>query len=136
MKTTNYYNTLILIADDCPAVSGEVPPEKENKITIANQQFEMIRQHPYHYTSDDIIFGIYAAKNDILETELEKARKDFFAKGQACLRSSPLSKRYGWGIHHNADGKIAILGSETEAYENLIKDDSVTKVKAMRNKRA
>ncbi|MBP3839533.1 MAG: hypothetical protein J6D35_01025, partial [Chryseobacterium sp.] len=58
-----------------------------------------------------------------------------FSKGQACFRSSALSKRYGFGIHHNEEGKVAIYPAGSEEYERLVNDDSVAKVKAMRNKR-
>lgn len=59
-----------------------------------------------------------------------------FSKGQACLRASPLTKRYGWGIHSNEEGKIAIYGADTEEYRQFVLDKTVEKKKAMRNKRA
>jgi hypothetical protein len=50
--TTNYKNTFIQIAEDCPAVKGEI----------------------------------------------KEAREYFFSKGQACFRTSPLTKSYGASI--------------------------------------
>lgn len=132
MHTTNYFNTFIRIAEDCPVSSAEVPPLKKEK-SIANLQFEMIGPHPYKYTSDEVIFGIHALRNGLSNTVHE--RENFFAKGQACLRASPLSKRYGWGIHSNEDGKVALYPAGSEAYEAMAKDPELKQVLAMRSKR-
>ncbi|MFP3836102.1 DUF6157 family protein, partial [Chryseobacterium sp. SIMBA_028] len=59
----------------------------------------------------------------------------FFSKGQPCLRTSPLSKRYGFGIHHDSEGKVALFPVESKDYQTFLNDDSITKVKAMRSKR-
>src|SRR5690554_174457 len=118
--TTNYKDTLIAVADDCPAVAGEVPPVKGDKKSIANIQFELIANQPYRLTSDDVLFGVYAARNDLAESELAEARALFFSKGQACLRASPLTKRYGWGVHSDSEGRIAIYGRGTAEYERLM----------------
>jgi len=131
--TTNYQNTFITIADDCAAVAGEVPAIKGDKKTIANLQFELIHKHPYKFTSDELLFKIYAERNDLTDEELPAARAAFFSKGQACLRASPLAKRYGWGIHSNAAGQIAIYGCETDEYQKLKTDKELTVVKAMRS---
>lgn len=132
--TTNYINTFIEVAEDCPVSQAQVPPEKKEK-TLASLQYEKLIKNPYQYTSDDIIFEGYALKNDISEGEKENARNQFFSKGQACLRSSPLAKRYGFGIHHNAEGKVAIVPMENENYQHFLKDPSIRKTKAMRSKR-
>ena len=132
--TTNYINTFIQIAEDCPVSQSQIPPEKKEK-TLANLQYEQISKNPYQYSSDDIIFECYAFKNDIPESEKQDERYIYFSKGQACLRSSPLAKRYGFGIHHNKEGKVAIYPVESKEYQNLLNDPSITKTKAMRSKR-
>ncbi|GEN70873.1 DUF6157 family protein [Chryseobacterium lathyri] len=132
--TTNYTNTFIEVADDCPVSQAETPPEKKIK-TLAELQYEQIMKNPYHYTSDDIIFECYALKNDIPESEKQLARIQFFSKGQPCLRSSPLSKRYGFGTHHNDEGKVAIFPVESKEYQKFLNDPTVKKVKAMRSKK-
>lgn len=132
IHTTNYANTFIEIADDCPAQSGEAPPRKGEAKTVANMQFELLHQHPYEYTSDDVLFQVYADRNDLTKKEYREARAAFFSKGQACLRASPLTKRYGWGVHHNEEGKIALYGCETPEYKAFCKDPSLKVVKAMR----
>jgi hypothetical protein len=137
MKThsTNYYDTFIAIADDSKANKGEVPADKGHNKTAAGLQFEMISKHPYQYTSDDVIFAAYAHRHDLTENELNETRKQFFAKGQACLRASALGKRYGWGVHSNADGKIALYGCDTPEYRDYLNQKGIKVVKAMRSKR-
>lgn len=134
LHTTNYVNTFIEVAEDCPVSQAQVPPEKKEK-TLANLQYEKISRNPYVYSSDDIIFECYAIKNDISENEKQKEREKFFSKGQACLRSSPLAKRYGFGFHHNSEGKVALFPVESKEYQQFLNDNSVKKTKAMRSKR-
>lgn len=136
MKSTNYFNTFIEVAEDCPAKAGEIPPMKGDKRSVANHQYEMLFENPYKFTSDDVIFSVFAKRKAIPGNEIEKQRQVYFSKGQPCFRSSPLTKRYGWGIHSNEEGKIAMYGAETEAYKQFVADGAVKKTKAMRTKRA
>ena len=133
--TTNYYNTFIEVAPDYTKSESLVPPIKGDKQTVANIHYDMIRSQPYTFTSDDVIFNTHAVKNDISNSELVSEREKFFSKGQPCMRASPLTKSYGWGVHCNIDGKLALIGMETDAYEQVVKDDTLGHVKAMRSKR-
>jgi hypothetical protein len=132
--TTNYYDTFIEIAEDCKTDKGEIPPTKGEKKTVANLQFDMIYENPYRYTSDDVLFGVFAIRKEFEEGEIDEQREHFFSKGQPCFRASPLTKSYGWGIHSNEEGKIAMYGAETKEYKMFLADDSIKKVKAMRSK--
>ncbi len=134
MHTTNYFNTFIAVAEDCPAQNAEVPTSKNDKRSIADQHFDMIAHNPYRYTSDEVIFGTYAERNGITEN-LAHERETFFTKGQPCLRASPLGKRYGWGTHHDAEGKVAVVALGSEEYQMFLQDPSLKQVKAMRTKR-
>ncbi len=133
--TTNYTNTFIAIADDCPVNISEVPPTKADAKSIAQLQFEMVKKNPYKYSSDDVFFQVHAERNDLTKAELVKARELFFAKGQPCFRASPLTKRYGWGVHNDKDGKIALYGCETKEYKKWMADKTVKVVKAMKSSR-
>jgi hypothetical protein len=135
IHTTNYINTFIEIADDCPENCGVIPPTKGENKSVANLQFEMVMNNPYKYTSDEVFFEIYAIRNEIPENELNSAKEVYFSKGQPCFRASPLTKRYGWGLHSNNEGKIALFGSETKEYNNFVNDNTLQKVKAMKSKR-
>lgn len=135
VHSTNYFDTFIETAEDCPASNGEIPPIKDDAKTAANIQFDLIKKHPYKYTSDDILFQVFADKNDLTKQEYKKSRELFYSKGQPCLRASPLTKRYGWGVHFDRDGKIAIYGCETNEYASFTKNKKLTILKAMKSKK-
>lgn len=128
MHTTNYFNVFISVADDCPVNRGEIPPNKNPK-SAAQITHEMVADHPYGFTSDDVVYAANGKRRNI-------SREEFFSKGQPCLRSSPLSKRYGWGIHSNAEGKIAIYPIESQEYKTLLEDPSLKQLKGIRSRRA
>ncbi len=75
------------------------------------------------------------SRQAVPEEDRALAREAFFARSQACLRSSPLGKRYGWGIHHNAESKIALVPLGSDEYRNLAADPEVKQTKAMRSRR-
>jgi len=133
--TTNYFNTFIEIAEDCPLSQAQLPPVHDEKLSAAALQFRLIRENPYHFSSDDILFKAYAYKHDLSPSEMESARETFFSKGQACLRASALAKRYGWGFHFNEAGKVAIYSVESPEYAQFKNDPAVKSLRAMRNKR-
>lgn len=105
------------------------------KASVASQQYEWITEQPYTLTSDDVIFRRVAEKEAIPQTERAAAQEEYFQKGRACLRTSPLARQYGWGIHANNDGKIALVAAESDEYAALVADDTVKKVAAMKRSR-
>ena len=133
IHTTNYFDTFIEVAEDTKAISGAKPPSKSNKKTIAEIQYDLIAHNPYKYTSDDILFQVFADRNDLTKEEYKQAREQFFSKGQPCLRTSPLTKTYGFGIHSDKNGKIALYGVETDGYQKYMNDTKNKKVKAMKS---
>ncbi|WP_343558910.1 DUF6157 family protein [Sphingobacterium sp.] len=134
VHTTNLFDTFIEVAEDTKASHGTQPPAKEKK-TVAEMQYEMISKNPYKYTSDDVLFQVFAERNDLTKAEYKVAREQFFSKGQACFRASPLTKTYGFGIHNDHEGKIALYGMETDEYQKFLADPKIKKVKAMKSSR-
>lgn len=134
VHSTNYFDTFIEVAPDTKVSCGTPPPSKVKK-TVAQLQYELIGNNPYQFSSDDILFQVYADKHDLKEPEYKQAREQFFSKGQACLRTSPLTKTYGYGIHSDKNGKIALYGMETREYAKFITDSGVVKIKAMKSEK-
>lgn len=132
VHTTNYFDTFIEVAEDTKANTGTPPPSKDKK-TVAEMQYELISKSPYKFTSDDIFFQVFAERNDLTKEVYKQAREQFFSKGQPCFRASPLTKTYGFGIHSDSKGKVALFGMETEAYQKFLADSNVKKVKAMKS---
>ncbi len=133
--TTNYYNSFIEVADDTKAIASKIPISKNVSKTIAEMQYEILINHPYKYTSDEILFQIFASRNKIAISEYDDARNQFFSKGQPCLRTSPLAKTYGFGIHFDIDGKVAIYGMETEEYQQFLNDPKIKKIKSLNSRK-
>jgi hypothetical protein len=125
MHTTNYHDTLITVSTDCPVPGGTIP---EKPGTIAAVQHALLAK-PYALTSDDLLHETHRARGG------DKSREEFFARPQACLRASPLVKQFGWGIHHDSKGRIAMLDPQGDAYRRLLDDASVKKTPGMRSKR-
>jgi hypothetical protein len=133
--TTNYINTFIAVAPDCRVATAEAPPVAAAKPTVAAMQFELILEHPYELTSDEILFAVHTMRAGTAEADLDAERDRFFAKDQACLRASPLGKRYGWGTHHDEQGRVALYGLGTAEYDRLAHNADLTQKAAMRSSR-
>lgn len=140
MDAVDYVNTFITVAPDADAVYATVPPEKPSP-TVAARTLAMIAEKPYAHTSGDVIFTVWADRREIPEEQREAARAEFYSKGQACLRSSDLGKRYGWGVHSDAQGRIAVYGVDSPEYASFASGinpndgNPVAVTKAMRSKR-
>ncbi|QOZ22944.1 MULTISPECIES: DUF6157 family protein [Bradyrhizobium] len=139
LHSTNVVNTLIRVAEDCPARGGEAPQPRGGQPTVATLQYAMLASAPYKYTSDDVVFATSAVGRalDAKATKQERslAREAFFSKGQACMRASPLGKRFGWGVHADAKGRIAIYAVDSKRYQALAADPEIAQTRAMRSKR-
>ena len=139
MHTTNYFDTFIAVAEDTAAASAAVPPERATP-SVAELTFRTIAENPYAHTSDDVIFGVWAQRQGIAEADLAESRAQFFSKGQPCLRSSDLGKRYGWGVHADSEGRVALVPLGSPEYAQLSSGvgpagETITVTRAMRSSR-
>ncbi|MBR8657417.1 hypothetical protein KDH83_29285 [Achromobacter sp. Marseille-Q0513] len=133
MGTTNYVDTFILASADSKARAGVAPARPG---TVAALQYGLLRDAPYRYTSDELLFEVHASRQGIDQAGRKAAWDAFFARSQACLRASPLVKQFGWGLHHDGQGKVALVGVETDAYRRLAADQALKVVPGMRSSRA
>ncbi len=137
MHTTNYVNTFIGIAPDSPVSNAERPPARPEP-TVAEMTLDMVLDHPFEYTSDDVVFSVWAKRRGIPEPELAEARAVFFSKGQACMRSSPLTQRYGWGVASDSQGRVALIpagSAEYQAYVDRAEAGELTFKHALKSRR-
>lgn len=123
--TTNYFDTFIQVAQDSKATAGTAPPEKDPK-TAARIEYDLLIDDPYVHTSDDVLYESNGKRRGI-------SREDFFAKGQPCFRASSLTKKYGWGVHSNEEGKIAIYSVDSPEYKEFTENTSLKHLKAMQS---
>jgi len=140
----NYFDTFITIAEDSKATIAAVPEPRGGKKTVAMMQYEMLSDS-FAYTQKEVLFEVWLSRQDeqgkidvdnLAADEKEKIQDEFFAKGQACLRASALTKTYGWGVLFDKGGKAALFPMESDEYEMHASDPDIKVVKAMRSKRA
>lgn len=136
MEDVDYADTFITVAPDSTAVTGAEPPGD----TIAALSYRMIAERPYELRSSDVIFGVWATRQGIPAADRAAAWADFYARPRACLRSSDLGKKWGWGIHADEAGRVALHAVGSPEYRRLAcriaPDGRAVKVRAaMRTRR-
>jgi len=137
----SYTNTFIRISADCPVAHSVVPEPRGGQKTVPQLQYELLASEPYRYTGDDVIWEVHVRHKQIPDDELAahagEIRQQLFCKPHPCLRASMLPKKYGWGVHYDEQGRIALYGAQAPEYQRFVQPDSgVTVLNAMRNKKA
>ena len=136
----NYVNTFIEVADDCKAHEGTAPKVRNGNPTVAELEYSYISESPYQRTQEDVQFFVYSRRSKFSDQQISsngsRLRDEFFSKPMACMRTSPLAKTYGWGLHFNSGGKVALVSRGTAKYQELAKDPTIIHTHAMRSKRA
>lgn len=135
---STYTDTFIEVAPDCPARRGVAPTGRGETPTTAELEFRLLSEHPYVFTHEDLIVEVQARRRGVGPEGRSTLRAELFARPQACLRASALPKRYGWGLHFDGHGRIALYAVDSEEYRRLASDANGpgTRLKAMRNRRA
>lgn len=132
-RDLNYYDTFIAVAEDCPRDAG-TPPKSAARPSVAGTQYALVAQAPYTHDQNDVLFATSVRGQDLDDAARAAARVAWFAKPQACFRASPLPKTHGWGVHADAEGRIALYGVETEEYRRLAADPALRQLRAMRSR--
>ena len=137
----NYYDTFIRVAPDCPVNEAVVPTGRREVKSIPQIEYELLSENPYTFTQEELLFAVHVRRKGIGEGDLKARRpalwEEFFGKPRACLRASMLPKQYSWGLHFDAEGRIALVPVGSDEYEAFAAGEGVaTVLTAMRNKRA
>ena len=133
MHTTDYTDTLILPAPDTTARAATAPPA--GKGSIAELQYARLSDEDDTWTSDALLFDVHCQRMGIKLADRAGERERFFATGQPCLRTSPLAKTYGWALHFDPNGRIALLPMGSDRVTELQADPAVTVRFAMKSSR-
>lgn len=99
----------ILVAEDCPVERGTVPGSKRGSKTVPMYTYEVLSQHPYEYTEDELQHEVHVVHRG-LKT---------FDPDTRDLKRNELPKKWGWGVQYNENRKVALVGCETEEYRQL-----------------
>lgn len=135
-------DTFVVVAPDCPVTAAVVPAAKGAGPSVAVVQHELLTDRPYTLTLEDLIVEVHVRRAGVSRAEAEsraaEIRAELFARPQACMRTSPLPKRYGWGVHYDERGRLALYAMESEEYRRFAdgKVDGVKVEAALRSKRA
>jgi hypothetical protein len=130
-----YRAAFIEIAPDSGASRGGEPPQRDEKRSVARIEFDLISSAPYVHTEEDVQYAVHLERSaDAGVPAL--SRVEFFSKSHACMRASALPKRYGWGVHFDSDGRVALVPVSDERYRELACDPGLSHLFAMRSKRA
>jgi hypothetical protein len=135
----NYTNTFIQIAPDCPVIRGTVPVAKNGNPPFYITEYNVLSKNPYVYTLEEAIIEIHLMRKTITKADLETWGEEVRAllKKRHPCRTSALPKKFGWGVHFDNEGRLALYGMDSEEYQRFIQPDSgLTVVTALRNKRA
>jgi hypothetical protein len=79
--------------------------------------YEVLSQHPYEYTEDDLQHEGHVVRRGVQDFDPEK--RD--------LKRNELPRLWGWGIHYDEERRVALVGCETEEYERLARRARVRK---------
>lgn len=113
---TGYRNAFITAAPDCPVAVGTVPRQA---LSIAGLEHALLIDRPYHYTARDLVLDVHRRHKNVGESELDAFRAFLFARSHPCMRLSMLTKRWGWGVHYDEQGRMALYGAETPEYRRF-----------------
>ncbi|MFF2887951.1 DUF6157 family protein [Paenibacillus sp. NPDC057967] len=120
----HWTNMFVAVAPDCPVEMGVEPVSKRESKPAHVIQYELLAAQPYRFTFEEQLFEVYFRHKgfdpDMPEDERSQLRDELLAKNHPCMRASQLPKKFGWGVHYNDQGKIAIYGMESEAYQKLL----------------
>lgn len=126
MGSTDDFDTFITAAPDSRAAAGTVPPMLGS---IARGTFDLIvacvtssadsASICSSVMSDDVIYTGVADRLGTPDQMREAARAEYFSRDRACLRSSDLGKRYGWGLLFDKDGYVSLVGIDEPRYAAL-----------------
>ena len=130
-----YTNTFITIAEDCPATTAQNPARGKDTRTRAEIEYDLLTSKPYSYDHMQFTHLVHT-QHKAQSGDTPQTYSDFHAKGQPCMRASALVKRYGFGAHYDADGRIALYGMDSDEYAGFCDSGATKLLKGMRNRRA
>lgn len=113
---------LILVAYDCPVIESIVPGDKSPK-TVDRIVYEVLNEYPYQYSESELFIEVHINKRKRPDLKIDSYN----------IKRSPLLQKYGWGIHRNQAGKLALVPVNSEEYTQLSKTIKTTR--SYRNKK-
>lgn len=105
---------LIMVAEDSVVDRAVVPGPKK---TIPRITYEVLIENPYKYTEEDLRHEVHVVRRN----------KSGLKLGSYNIKRSLLLQKFGWGIHRNKQGKMALIPVESAKYQELLGSINTTK---------
>lgn len=107
---------LIEVAEDCAEKNAKEPPDRSPK-TIMRIEYELLIENPYAYTEREFFHEVHVVHRKKPDLKIDSYN----------IKRCPLVQSYGWGIHRNRDGKLALVAIESNRYKELQETINTTK---------
>lgn len=111
---------LIEIAEDSSVGRAVEPPDEGPEKTIPRIAYEVLIESPYRYTEMELFHEVHVVRRNRPDLKIESYN----------IKRSPLVQRFGWGIHRNKEGKLALIRVDSDTYRRL--QESIKTAKAYR----
>jgi len=108
---------LIEVAEDYVEKFSEEPPDVVPK-TITRLEYELLITNPYKFTEREFFYEVHVVHRKRADLKIETYQ----------IKRSPLVKSFGWGIHRNQEGKLALVPLESDRYKEL--QESIKRTKS------
>ena len=125
---------LITPAPDCRAPGARVPPARATP-SRATIEYDLLVAAPYTLDHKAFSHAVHVAVARAAGRPAQSF-EDFHAKGQPCMRASPLTKSYGWAAHYDDRGRLALLDPAGADFARLAADPAQPRAAALRSRRA
>ena len=125
-KKTPYTDTFVTVSPDSTATAAAEPPQLKTKTTEARAIWEILLREPYKWIWSELITKI--------RKDAERYDGRVIPDADSGLFSSLLCKKYGWGINHDFEGRVALVAIDSDEYKELESNPQVKKIHAFRNK--
>jgi hypothetical protein len=117
------FEEIILVAEDCRVSKSEAPPLGDRKKTIARIGYEVLIENPYFFSEQEFFKEIHFEQRKRYDLKIESYN----------IKRSELVKSYGWGVHRNKEGKLALVPMESTEYKKL--QETIKNSKSYRKKK-
>lgn len=123
IKNKKSVEELILVAEDTQAIKAQEPPNSRIPKTIVRIAYEVLSEEDYKYSEAEYHYEVHVKRREKEDLKIHNYN----------IKRSPLLQKYGWGIHRNTEGKLALVAMESERYSELKK--TIKNTKSFRRKK-
>jgi hypothetical protein len=114
---------LIEVAEDYQEKYAQEPPNRNPK-TISRIEYELLVENPYKYTERELFHEVHVVYRGRPDLKIDSYN----------IKRSTLVQSFGWGLHRNDQGKLALVAFESDRYKML--QNLIKRTKSYRKNRA